>query len=284
MAPSQQTDFLIEPRPALLQRLDLRMNADMRRRMFEPVQMSQLGGTRKSRVPEADLLMQTKLLFLAAMHGSLEGTVSPDFTRVLGVDRLSPGLFDRWWVVRMFNNFLHLAAHHEAFKRNLERVVTDGNPIIEKWIERVKTATTAPDLYDGLDTETIVYLIDPRPALAPRLENRVSRDAKSRLMEPILVGSEELAESGWTPTDYALLVKQQFLAGLHDIPDMRSEGSFANVFGSDRIGGTLFDRWWHLTRLETYLDADQCVPMLASLRTAIETTGNPRVDAWIGGL
>ncbi len=73
MAAPLQTDFLIEPRSALLQRLDLRMNADMRRRMFEPVLMSQLGAGRKSKVPEIDLLMQTKLLYLAAVHGPLCG-------------------------------------------------------------------------------------------------------------------------------------------------------------------------------------------------------------------
>ncbi len=216
--------------------------------------------------------------------GRCAGQVNADFVRVLGTDRLNPGLFDRWWVLRVFKNFLHLANNHAAFKRNLDKAVTDGNEIVEKWFERVRASTTAPELYDGLDTTTIVYLIDPRPSLDPRLENRVNRDVKTRLIEPILVGSEELEESGWTPADYALLVKQQFLAGLYDLPDMRTEGSFANVFGSDRIGATLFDRWWHLTRLETYVDAEDCVPLLATLRTTIEATSNPRVDAWVGAL
>jgi hypothetical protein len=275
----QQVDYLIEPRPALLHRLDLRMDAELRRRMFEPVLMNSVhDGLNPLRAG------QLKLLFLAAMHGPARSDVSIDFRRVVGTDWLSPALFDRWWLLRTFTNFLHLSRNHAALRRLLNNVLVGDNKIVEKWLPRVQTSNTAIDVYDGLQTDTIVYLIEPRPALGPRLENRVNRNLKTYLMEPILVGNEELESSGWTVADHAFFVKLQFLAGIHDFDATFESNDFANVFGALQLSAPLFDRWFTLTRLDTYVEPEACEPLLRDLRVHVEATGNADLDAWIGAL
>jgi hypothetical protein len=276
---TQQVDYLIEPRPALLHRLDLRMDPELRRRMFDPVLMNSVhDGLNPIRAG------QLKLLFLAAMHGPPRSDVSIDFRRVVGTDWLSPLLFDRWWLLRTFTNFLHLSRNHAAFRRLINNVLTGDNKIVEKWLPRVQTSNTAIDVYDGLETDTIVYLVEPRPALAPRLENRVNRNLKTYLMEPILVGNEELESSGWMLSDHALLAKLQFLAGIHDFDATFETNDFANVFGSAQLSAPLFDRWFTLTRLETYVEPEACEPILRDLRVSVEATGNAELDAWVGAL
>jgi hypothetical protein len=131
---------------------------------------------------------------------------------------------------------------------------------------------------------SVYYLVQPRPALEPRISSRVDPALQRRLLEPVLLGNTEPPGSQWAEDDYAAAVKLTFLAALHQYDETRSDDEFAQVFGSHRLTPSLFDRWWTLQRIPFGGWLKNSMPMLEEHLHNIEKSGNTMVDLWVNSM
>jgi hypothetical protein len=88
------------------------------------------------------------------------------------------------------------------------------------------------------------YLIEPRPEAVARFRDCGDQDFADILLEPILISNTEGGRSAWRLEDHVLRVKLLYLARIRELSPCASDEDARKWFGSDRVSGTVFDRWW----------------------------------------
>src|SRR5436305_1618433 len=93
--------FLIEPRSNLVSHLRGKTEPDFIDILSEPVLIRSREGCRASEI-KGYREAKVKLLFLARLREYDPLSSDAEAARLLGDDRISTGLFDRWWTIREF--------------------------------------------------------------------------------------------------------------------------------------------------------------------------------------
>ena len=130
--------YLIDPKPALCDRLGDCADRDLAEVLVEPVLIRNL---------EPDKLMwrreehavAVKLMFLSYVR-ELDPFARPcEFESLFGSSRLSTNLFDRWWTIRRLDYIDYdseeLCASLMTF---LPIVDTTGNELVDNWIAQLR--------------------------------------------------------------------------------------------------------------------------------------------------
>jgi hypothetical protein len=97
----------------------------------------------------------------------------------------------------------------------------------------------------------------------------------------VVLANKEGDRSVWRPDDYALTVKLLYLAQVREYTPLSIATNFEATFGSPRISVELFDRWWTIRRLLRDNDTASLRPLLKQVLSAVDRTGNERVDRWL---
>lgn len=134
-----------------------------------------------------------------------------------------------------------------------------------------------------LDT---MYTITPRPELAENLRGRVSADAFAALTQSTHYYINEEEDPNWNEADYLLRAKLAFLHSVRHDHDhlLPSDEEFQAAFGSADISAALFDRWFTISRQQTWRNLGNAFSLLAFSSNPALPTGSERVDAWLAKL
>lgn len=125
------------------------------------------------------------------------------------------------------------------------------------------------------------YLIEPKPALAERLNGRTDEEFIELLMDPIVIRNREGSASRWLDTQHAAVVKLLFLAGLTDYDLLATAQGFGSILGTERIGTELFDRYWTVRRFTVDQNADDLKADLSRLISRVDRVGDWAVDTYL---
>jgi hypothetical protein len=125
--------FLIEPRPALAERLAGRTDPDLAALLMQPtlIRKKEVSG---SEWPHADRLAQVKLLYLASIADYTPLDAPDEFESLLGSARFSGALFDRWWVVRRLEVDEDWEELEAMLRARLDRAEPTEKPRIDQWL------------------------------------------------------------------------------------------------------------------------------------------------------
>lgn len=125
--------FLIEPRPALRERLVGRTDPDLAELLEQPVLIRKRENT-GSAWRHNERLAQVKLLFLASVAEYTPLNDPAEFELVFGSTRLSEALFDRWWIARRFVVDEDWESLEARLRAQVNRVDATDNPRIDQWL------------------------------------------------------------------------------------------------------------------------------------------------------
>src|SRR3954447_22434105 len=92
--------YLIEPRPELAAWLCGRVEPDLADILLEPAVLVNPEGGRSVWMPQ-DHALTVKLVYLASLRQYTPLETDAGFEAALGSTRISVGLFDRWWTLRL---------------------------------------------------------------------------------------------------------------------------------------------------------------------------------------
>jgi len=107
------------------------------------------------------------------------------------------------------------------------------------------------------------------------------QDFAEILLEPILIRNTEDDRSAWRPEDHILLVKLLYLARIREYSPCASDDAAHKWFGSDRVSGEIFDRWWTIRAPELEGSDEDLAYFLKPMKEKILSTGNSLVDDWV---
>ena len=125
------------------------------------------------------------------------------------------------------------------------------------------------------------YLIEPRPEAVAHFRNSGDQDFAEVLLEPILFSNTEGGKSAWRPEDHILRVKLLYLVRIRECSPCASDEDARKWLGSDRVSGTVFDRWWTIRAPPLEGSDSELAEFLGPMRERILPTGNSLVDAWV---
>jgi hypothetical protein len=125
------------------------------------------------------------------------------------------------------------------------------------------------------------YLIEPRPDAVAHFRDCGDQDFAEILLEPILISNAEADRSAWRAEDHVLRVKLLFLARIREYSPCASDEDARKWFGSDRVSGEVFDRWWTIRGLEFEGSDSELADFLEPVKEKILPTGNSLLDEWV---
>jgi hypothetical protein len=125
------------------------------------------------------------------------------------------------------------------------------------------------------------YLIEPQPEAAVHFRERGDQDFAELLLQPILISNSEGGKSAWLPEDHVLRVKLLYLARMREWPPCATDEDARKWFGSDRVSGKVFDRWWTIRTPDLEGSDSELVEFLKPMKEKILPTGNDLVDEWV---
>jgi hypothetical protein len=126
------------------------------------------------------------------------------------------------------------------------------------------------------------YLIEARPEAVAHFRECGNQDFAELLLEPSLISNTESDRSAWRPADHVLRVKLLYLATIRTEYDpCASDEDARKWFGSDRVSGAVFDRWWTIRTPALEGSDDELAGSLGPMKDRILPTGNSLVDAWV---
>src|SRR5262245_53151215 len=128
---------------------------------------------------------------------------------------------------------------------------------------------------------TRYYLIEPRADAAARLQG-LDPGLVDLLLEPVLISNGEADRSWLGAEEHLLRVKLLYLARLREYQPFASDEDARTWFGSDRVSGNVFDKWWTIRRFGGLDHTDaELLDFLKPLKAKVLPTGNELVDQWL---
>ena len=141
--------YLIEPRPALRDHLQGRIEADFAELLLEPVLLSNKEGGCHSAWGDEDHALTVKLIHLAQVREYTPVSNDKDFERVFGSPRLSVGLFDRWWTIRRLLLDDDTESMRPLLRQVLPIVDRTGNRLVDQWLDWLRDDAERSRLTNG---------------------------------------------------------------------------------------------------------------------------------------
>jgi hypothetical protein len=129
--------YLIEPRPELAPWLRTRVDPDVADILLEPVVLVNPEGGRTIWT-SADHALTVKLVYLASLRQYTPLDSDPGFETALGSPRISLGLFDHWWTLRLLPGSHNTESLRQYVAKHLESVERTGNELVDSWLEWVR--------------------------------------------------------------------------------------------------------------------------------------------------
>jgi hypothetical protein len=160
------------------------------------------------------------------------------------------------------------------------KAIADAKPFLDELLES-KLDARSSRTGSGLMRFINYYLIEPRPEAVAHFRDCGDQDFADILLEPILISNAEGGRSAWRPEDHVLRVKLLYLASIREYSFCASDEDARKWFGSDRVSGTVFDRWWTIRMPSLEGSDDELARFLKPMKERILPTGNGLVDEWV---
>jgi len=129
--------YLIEPRPELAAWLCGRVEPDLADILLEPAVLVNPEGGRSVWMPQ-DHALTVKLVYLASLRQYTPLETDAGFEAALGSTRISVGLFDRWWTLRLLPGSDNTESLRQFVVKHLGSVERTGNELVDSWLEWVR--------------------------------------------------------------------------------------------------------------------------------------------------
>ena len=129
--------YLIAPRAELSAWLGGRVDPDLTDILLEPDVLVNPEGGRSVWMPQ-DHALTVKLVYLASLRQYTPLESDAGFESALGSPRISVGLFDRWWTLRLLPGSDSTESLLQFVAKHLDSVERTGNELVDSWLEWVR--------------------------------------------------------------------------------------------------------------------------------------------------
>jgi hypothetical protein len=129
--------YLVEPRAELIERLRTRVEPDFADLLLEPRLYRCRHIDRDIWFPQ-NRLVQTKLLFMAALREYSPISEDEGFANAFGSAMINVELFDRWYTVRFFFLEGQLEELEPELRDCLDQVQETGDCVVDKWLAELR--------------------------------------------------------------------------------------------------------------------------------------------------
>ncbi len=145
-----QAHYLIEPRPEFAEWLQDRTDSDFAQILLETVLIHNEEGGLTTWGNESQAT-KIKLLYLARMREYTPLTSTEDAMRILGSDRVSTTVFDKWWMIRRVDDKEDAQDLVQFMQPVCNKIDPPTDELVKAWLHQilqaqkaVPTTTSAP--------------------------------------------------------------------------------------------------------------------------------------------
>jgi hypothetical protein len=125
--------FLIEPRPIAIQELSARAGRRLSEWMLEPYLATRCFADR-SAWRQFEVALAVKLTHVAQLREYDQLRTDQAAQAILGSDRVSAALFDRWWTIRQLSYRGPSENKQDLLNLFLDKIDLTGNALIDYWV------------------------------------------------------------------------------------------------------------------------------------------------------